>query len=307
MKFNLLLPLIFGVFFSCSETENARLQVGSKKNTRERTISSTKEDAAYWFNGKAEITSYALKQARYGEIHEGTAVFVFVTEPFSPSLGTKSDIPREDNVQVLKLNHTRKFNTGIYPYSMMTSSFFPFKQGRESLKISATSQEWCGHTYMELMSKNGKFEVDIDSYFEGESYENQQGAKALLEDDIWTMIRIRNKDLPVGKQEMYPTMMYARLMHIPYRAYQCETSISKGENANTYTLTFPELDRTVKITYETAHPHAILNWSETYYDGFGTDRKKLTTTATKMKTIVTDYWNKHSVKDAIYRDSLNLK
>ena len=306
MKFTFSLILLSCTFFSCSETQHGDLQISNSKKLNSETVSSTKEDAIYWNSGKAEITSYSLKQARYGEIHEGTAVFVFVTEPFSPSLGTKSDMQREGNVQVLKLNHTRKFNTGIYPYSMMTSSFFPFKNGNKSLKVSSTSQEWCGHTYMELMFKDGKFEVDVDSYFEGESYRKQQGATALLEDDIWTMIRIRNGNLPLGKQEMYPTMMYTRLMHIPFRAYTCETALSKGKDVNTYSIFFPELDRTVNINFQSAHPHTILDWSETYYDGFGTDRKKLTTTASRMKTISSDYWNKHTLKDLVYRDSLNL-
>ncbi|MEM1407815.1 MAG: septum formation inhibitor Maf, partial [Bacteroidota bacterium] len=37
----------------------------------------------YWYAGKAEITSYELKQSRYGEVHDGEAVLIFVTEPFS--------------------------------------------------------------------------------------------------------------------------------------------------------------------------------------------------------------------------------
>ena len=39
--------------------------------------------AKYWYKGKAEITSYKLQQARYGEMYEGTAVTIFVTEDFS--------------------------------------------------------------------------------------------------------------------------------------------------------------------------------------------------------------------------------
>ena len=45
----------------------------------------------YWYDGKAEITSYALQQARYGELHTGEAVLVFVTEPFSKSKQVKLD------------------------------------------------------------------------------------------------------------------------------------------------------------------------------------------------------------------------
>ena len=40
----------------------------------------------YWYRGEAELNSYTLEQARYGEIHKGEAVLVFVTEvlPWSP-------------------------------------------------------------------------------------------------------------------------------------------------------------------------------------------------------------------------------
>ncbi len=107
----------------------------------------------YWNQGKAEISSYQLEQARYGEIHKGTAVLIFVSEPFSTSEFVKADYPGMDNVQVLKLNATKQFTTGIYPYSMMTSSFFPLDGSTNSLKISCSSQEWCGHTYMEMTRK----------------------------------------------------------------------------------------------------------------------------------------------------------
>ena len=103
IAFSILLPLVF----SCSEEKPAGLQLNGDQEVLSSVTKSTKEDASYWFGGNAEITSYSLKQARYGEIHTGTAVFVFVTEPFSQSLGTKSDTPRKDNVQVLKLNHSK--------------------------------------------------------------------------------------------------------------------------------------------------------------------------------------------------------
>ena len=45
-------------------------------------IAQTKYDTfnAYWYTGLAEITSYSLEQARYGEIHKGSAVLIFVSE-----------------------------------------------------------------------------------------------------------------------------------------------------------------------------------------------------------------------------------
>lgn len=270
-----------------------------------QTGKSSSEDQAYWYNSQAEITSYKLTQARYGELHEGTAVFVFVTEPFSPIKYTKADTPDKNNVSVLKLNQTRKFNTGIYPYSIMTSSFLPFQKGDHSIKITSSSQEWCGHTYMEVRDKSSNFQVDIDSYFEGETVEGKTVAKAFLEDDIWTMIRIRD-NLPTGQISMYPSLLFTRLLHIEYKAYPCTASIQKSGTTATYSLHYPGLNRTLSIEFEQAHPRKIIGWTEENYSGFGADKKKLTTTATRMKTINTDYWNQHGVADSTYRKMLNL-
>ncbi|MFT7421050.1 MAG: hypothetical protein ACI9QN_001976, partial [Arcticibacterium sp.] len=114
-------------------------------------------EKAYWYAGDAEITSYSLEQARYGEMHEGKAVLIFVTEPFSKKSWTKADNPKSKDLPALKLNFTKEFSTGIYPYSLMTSTFYPVDGSSGSLKISSSSQEWCGHTFRELKNK-AKFE-----------------------------------------------------------------------------------------------------------------------------------------------------
>ena len=102
---------------SCGNTENS----SSVLQTLESQSNSAFND--YWYKGKAEIVTYELAQARYGEIHEGTAVQIFVTEPFNVTKQVKSDRQTERDVPALKMNLTRKFNTGIYPYSVMTSAF----------------------------------------------------------------------------------------------------------------------------------------------------------------------------------------
>ena len=47
----------------------------------------------YWYNHGAEISRFTLQQMRYGEIHEGDAVLVFVTEEIIPALQVKADYP----------------------------------------------------------------------------------------------------------------------------------------------------------------------------------------------------------------------
>ncbi|MCA9563537.1 MAG: hypothetical protein KC561_08610, partial [Myxococcales bacterium] len=76
----------------------------------------------YWYQGLAELNRYSLQQSRYGEIHEGEAVLIFVTEDFDTELQVKWDHGNRDNVvSVLKTNAYRRFYTGLYPYTMMTS------------------------------------------------------------------------------------------------------------------------------------------------------------------------------------------
>lgn len=85
----------------------------------------------YWHQGLAEVSGYTLKQARYGEMHEGDAVLVFVTEDISKNKQVKLDDPAaagDDRLPVLKLNALKRFNTGIYTYSLMQSVFTPTAQ-----------------------------------------------------------------------------------------------------------------------------------------------------------------------------------
>ncbi|MBL4755375.1 MAG: septum formation inhibitor Maf [Flavobacteriales bacterium] len=263
------------------------------------------EQKAYWYAGEAELTSYQLKQARYGEIHEGQAVLIFVTEPFSTKNWTKADEPTSSDVPVLKLNFTKKFNTGIYPYSMMTSTFLPVDGAVKSLKISSSSQEWCGHTYMEMRNKLS-YEFKTDSYFESESGTFNL-KKDYLEDDLWSIIRLHPDLLPEGEIAVIPSFFYLRLRHKEAKAYTCQIAKEKVNATTTsYTLTYPELERTLRINYQTQFPYQIISWEETYLSGWGESKEKLTTTAEKIKTLNSAYWTKNSNKDSGLRTELGL-
>jgi len=161
--------LLFIVFASCNfseEKNNSEIISDRKKesNPEPRTVS--KEFKAYWFDGKAEVTSYQLMQERYGEIRQGTAVNIFVTEDFLPNEQVKANNFSEENISVMKLNQMKNFNTGIYPYSIMTSTFSPIAVKSHPLKITNSVQEWCGQMYMQL-NNSKEFEIESHSYFEG--------------------------------------------------------------------------------------------------------------------------------------------
>lgn len=256
----------------------------------------------YWYNGEAEITSYKLEQARYGEIRQGTAVLVFVTEDFLPEIQVKADNFNNTNIPVLKLNATKNFNTGIYPYSIMQSTFFPISNNKHALKVSASIQEWCGQVYTQLNNRN-QFEIKSHSYFQGEADQNFNLEKTWTENELFTKLRIDPNSLPIGSIEIIPSLEYLRLRHQEIKAYTATASLQNGA----YTLTYPELERSLKIDFNTQFPYDILGWEETTQSGFGASAKVLTTKATKLESLKSVYWSQNHNEDETLRETLKLQ
>jgi len=305
----LFIALMTTSFFSCSDKQNTT-NLNSEAKAFAKTIASNPFNE-YWYQGKAEITSYDLEQARYGENHTGTAVLVFVTEDFSDSKQVKLDNPSanpKDVVKVLKLNLTKKFNTGVYPYSMMQSVFTPVELEKfdQSLKLTTSSQEWCGHTFTQLNLKDNYFVGKQFSYFESEGDESLKLEKALLEDEIWNRIRIAPETLPIGDVEIVPSLFSSRLRHIPLSAESAKTSLTPRDASLDYKVEYPKSNRIVTINFNKNFPHEINSWEESYRSGWGAMAKTLTTKATKNKSIMLDYWSKNGVKDEVYREQLGL-
>jgi hypothetical protein len=260
----------------------------------------------YWYKGKAEVCSYDLQQSRYGEMHPGDMVLIFVTEDFSASEHVKTDHPKhaDDVVKVLKMNAVRKFNTGIYPYSVMQSVFTPVN-GSSTLKSTASVQEWCGQIFTAIdLQKNNKYRVDSYSYFEGEATKKTEIPGGLLEDELMNLIRIDPTTLPLGNVNMVPNSAYCRLMHKPNTPEKATLTLTTASDGlQTYQIYYPDLDRQVNITFEQQPPYQITKLEETYV---GLGGKKLTTTATLKKTLYIDYWKHNKNIDSYLRDSLQL-
>lgn len=255
----------------------------------------------YWYAGKAEITSYKLTQNRYGELHQGTAVNIFVTEDFLPEKQVKADNQNKKNVPVLKLNSTKKFTTGIYPYSLMTSIFTPIDINKKTIKISFSSQEWCGNTFMQLNNRE-KFKIDFFSYFESNADRKVSLEKNALENELWNQLRINPKSIAKGKYKVIPSFEYLALNHQKIKAYDAEVNlIEKGEFIN-FSVHYPTLKRKLTIKLTKDFPYTIESWEE-----ITTNRgKTLTTKAEKINTIKSAYWTKNGATDTKERKELRL-
>ena len=268
----------------------------------------------YWYQGKAEITSYNLRQARYGELHDGDAVLIFVTEDFSAQKQVKLDRPDEagdDAVKVLKLNALRNFNTGVYPYTVMTSAFSPVDRDRypRTLKITTSVQEWCGHAFVQLNLQDDRYRVQQYSYFESEGDRVADLEGAITEDEIWTTIRLNPNDLPTGEVAMIPGTLYQRFDHTAWRTVNATAILmpdAREPETMVYNLVYyPDLNRTLTIRFKRDFPHEIESWEEVEFASDGTT-KELVTTAVRNKRLMLDYWTKNSVVDVGLRRELGL-
>jgi hypothetical protein len=254
----------------------------------------------YWFDGMAEINTYNIKQFRYGSPREGNGVLIYVTEDFLPNVQVKANQKSRNTHTIIKLNRTKNFLTGIYPYSIMTSVFSKLGKTKPLLKTTTSIQEWCGQAYLQL-NRRGRLEVNSHSYFEGEADQNLRFQDALTEEEIWTWIRTYPDLLPEGNFKILPSLEYIQLKHKPIKLYEVETELEKNDSLNTYHMTYPELSRKLSIKFSINAPFKIYGWVE--QDLSSQDQKSI---AQINKTIKLPYWKLNKLGDERYRDSLGL-
>ena len=162
----------------------------------------TPEFEPYWYHQGAEITSYDLVQARYGDHHQGEAVLIYVTEPIDTVQHVKSDNAQAKTaVPGLKLNSTRTFLTGIYPYSVMQTTLQPINGAEipRALKTSTSIQEWCGHIFEQWNALGDQWQYRHFSYFQQAGDGDDKLTGVWLEDELWTRIRLDPQQLPTGE------------------------------------------------------------------------------------------------------------
>ena len=102
LKTKILLLFICLGCFSCKQTTQAQ----NEKTYRNL----SQEFKDYWFAGTAEISTYELSENRYGEIRNGKAALIYVTEEFVPQKQVKANQSNPNNKSVLKLNSVKKLS-----------------------------------------------------------------------------------------------------------------------------------------------------------------------------------------------------
>jgi hypothetical protein len=209
---------------------------------------------------------------------------IFVTEDFVESTRVKAEKehPKSDVHPVLKLNFVRDFQTGIYDYNVMTSTFVRPEAGWPLDKTSFSSQEWCGHVYMQWVPRaslqGGKLEGVVHSYFDGEEGRPALPlpANGIFEDAVPILVRgLRGPWLKPGESRtlpFLPSQLHTRLLHKP--AAWGEATVTRSATPVKVKSVLGEIDADTYIiavrdgasttwTIEAAAPHRILAWKST--------------------------------------------
>jgi hypothetical protein len=292
MKSNLLSLIVLALFFSC------------ESSSRDGVVE--EQFAKYWYQGKAEINIFDLKQMRYGEAREGKAVMIFVTEDFSKRKQVKLDDPSgagADAQKVMKLNMTREFVTGVYPYHSMLSVFTPVYDDINSSKINVSMTEWCGQAFSQMNWKNNGYQAQIFSYFESEG-DQEFKLNGKSEDELFNLIRLNPDLIKEGEKELIPSLVYQRFSHIQLKV---ETAVITkkvfGSAQAELEVNYPDLGRTLVIRYQTKFPYEILSWQETQLTPKG---EKEVTSAVRKRVQLLDYWNRNASGDKVLRENLKF-
>jgi len=263
------------------------------------------EDVKKTWSGAAEISSYDLIQVRYGVERKGSAILVYVREPFLRDRQVK-DESGKGSFEVLKLNTVKEFKTGAYPYHCMTSIFHPLESKAEkALKVTTSVQEWCGHIYMHTSRKDGSVQTKLNSYFENEEGETfKTKDSVLLEDEVWTMLRLHPDQLPIGNVEMLVGDLTSRFRHEKQKVSLAKTEWKKGsDKTSVYHIQYQDTGNSLAIEISSKLPYEIQGWKET-------DRSGNLISSGKLKKRVSNvpYWDFSDERSgAKLRKQLGLK
>ncbi len=258
--------------------------------------------AGYWYQGKAEITSFRVRETIEGNTYAGAAQWIFVMEDLHKDKGIKLRDPKRhasDAVKVMRSNWHQEFRTGISSYVMMTSVYTPEDDVSfpQSLKMTSGMQDWSGQTFLQANWKGHRYEVHRYSGLESEGDSTYTLVNTWLEDELWNKIRVSPNALPLGEINIVPAAFFLRLYHVPMKSFTAQAELREASGQYRYILSYPKLKRVLEIYFEKDFPHKIVGWKQVLRD-------KTITIAEADQTIQSDYWNHMLPGDSLEQKQL---
>jgi hypothetical protein len=180
------------------------------------------------------------------------------------------------------------------------------------VKVSFSSQEWCGNVYMHWLARGDRLDGVVHSYFDGEADQAPSlplPRDGIVEDALPILVRgLRGDWLPPGASRTLPFLrstLRTRLLHVP--AAWGRATITRAPaselvktalgplRAFTYAVAEEHGD-TITFTVEEAAPHRVLAW-----------RSSRGEAGRILGSARLAYWNLHGNADEAMLKQLGLK
>ncbi|MEQ8819207.1 MAG: hypothetical protein RLY93_03115 [Sumerlaeia bacterium] len=143
--------------------------------------------ASLWDDGQAEVATYEGERVIYGEARPHTHHLITVKEDFNRDFMVKADWPYDDKplMTVLKQNQVATIPTPNYPYHYMASVFFDREDIGRAVKMTVSSQEWCGITTKDVQFWEEPPVYRYTSYWDGQGMGEAKVPEAAAENTFF--------------------------------------------------------------------------------------------------------------------------
>ena len=112
------------------------------------------------------------------------------------------------------------------------------------------------HLCKSIIGRN--LDVKIHTYFESTADQELQLDEALMENEVWNLLRINPESDLLDVEKMIPSLEYLRLRHREAKAYPVDIAQKSVKDTITTTFDYTSLNRTLKIKQKAEFPYEIL-------------------------------------------------
>lgn len=146
-------------------------------------------DLTIWDDGLSEMSYYEATDIIYGTQRPYTRVHLFNRQWMDPVTGVKTEPDSRGAVPAFKFLMAEQILTENYNYRYLATVFLR-RSDLTPLKMTSSSQEWCGQTFNHLRWTEDRLDVQSFSYFPDEGDRTyQRGADAVPFESLFVLAR----------------------------------------------------------------------------------------------------------------------
>jgi len=214
---------------------------------------------AVWNDGNAEVSSYDARDVLDGIPRLSRSILVVVAEDLSRTALVKADRPAGEPAtrRVLKLNHVRSIPTGVTSLQQMLSVFLGVER-LDPIKLSMTSHDGCGNSFVEWRSDRGR--LWLRSYFEpvGDRDADLAAGDSIFYDSL--PLKLRGLDF-VRSTEGRVSLIDTLFSSNPAPPSRADARLRVLQVAGSvYRVELTRGQQTDRFDFESAYPHRMLRW-----------------------------------------------